>query len=84
MAVFSAAVLRRLIEALFRLDPGLWYVLDLRRRSAVSWMPVALLLALFVFGAVECLIAANIGGAAVLSAVAVTLAAVKMRAVARG
>jgi hypothetical protein len=84
MAVFSAAVLRRLVEALFRIDPGLWYVLDLRRRSAASWMPVALLLALFAFGAVECLIAANIGGAAVLSAVAAALFAVKMRAIAQG
>jgi hypothetical protein len=84
MTVFSAADFRRVIDVLFRIDPGLWYVLDLRRRSAASWLPVALLLALFAFGAVKCLLAANIGGAAVLSAVAVTLLAVKIRAVAYG
>ncbi len=73
-------VLRRLIEVLFRIDPGLWYVLDLRRRSAVSWIPAALLLASFVFGAAACLVAGNIGAATVLSAVALTLFAVKLRA----
>jgi hypothetical protein len=49
----------------------------------MSWIPAALLLAVFAFGAVECLIAGNIGGGAVLSAMALTLFAVKMLAGAR-
>jgi hypothetical protein len=83
MAVFSAAVLRRVIEVLFRIDPRLWYGLDLRRRSVASWIPATLLLAAFVFGAVECLVAGNVAGGAVLSALAMMLLAVKMRAVAQ-
>jgi hypothetical protein len=82
MAVSSMAVLRRLVEVLARTDPGLWYVLDLRRRSALSWIPAALLLAVFAFGAMGCLVAGNIGGGAVLSAMALTLFAVKMLAIA--
>jgi hypothetical protein len=57
-------------------------VLDLRRRSAVSWIPAALLLALSAFGALECLIAGSIGGAAVLSTLFLMFLAVKLRAVA--
>jgi hypothetical protein len=77
-------VLRRVIEVLVRIDPGLWYVLDLRRRSAISWIPAALLLALPAFGAAECLSAGNAAGAAVLSALAVMLLGLKLRAVAHG
>jgi hypothetical protein len=82
MAVSSMAALGRVVDILARLDPGLWYLLDLRRRSAVSWIPAALLLAAFAFGAVQCLLASNIAGGTVLSAVALVLLAVKMRAVA--
>jgi hypothetical protein len=83
MAVLSVAALRRLVEVLLRIDPALWYALDLRRRSAASWIPAALILALFVFGAVECLIAGNVAGGALLSAVALALLAVKIRAIER-
>jgi hypothetical protein len=77
-------VLRRFFEVFARIDPGLWYLLDLRRRSAVSWIPVALLLAVSTFGAVECLLAGNTGGVAVLSTMSVVFLAVKLQAVARG
>ena len=78
------ALLRRLIEVLVRIDPGLWYLLDLRRRSALSWIPAALLLAVFVFGAAGCLVAGNIVGGAIFSAIALALFAVKLRAAAHG
>ena len=74
------AILRNLIEVVVRIDPGLWYLLDLRQRSAASWVPAALLLALFTFGAVECLLAGNTVGAAFLSAIALSLFGVKLRA----
>jgi len=73
-------VLRWVAAVLVRLDPGVWYVIDLRRRSALSWVPVALMLALFAFGAVQCFRAGNSGGGMVLSALASTLLLVKLRA----
>ena len=76
------AVLLRLIEVLVRIDPAVWYALDLRRRSAVSWIPVALLLAFFVFAAGECLVAGKLAEGAFLSAIALTFFAVKLRATA--
>jgi hypothetical protein len=80
------AVLRRLIavlvEVLVRIDPAVWFALDLRRRSAVSWIPVALVLAFFVFAAGECLVAGNLAEGAFLSAIALTFFAVKLRAAA--
>jgi len=78
------AILRNLFEVIVRIDPGLWYLLDLRRRSTASWIPAALLLALLAFGAVECLVAANTAGAAFLSAIALSLFGVKLRAAAHG
>jgi hypothetical protein len=74
------AVLRSFIEVLARIDPGLWYLLDLRSRSAVSWIPATLLLAAFAFGTVECLMAGNVVAGAVLFSIALTLFAVKLRA----
>jgi len=74
------AVLRGLIEVLVRLDPAIWYALDLRRRSAASWIPLALLLAVFVFAAGECLVAGKLAEGAFLSAIALTFFAVKLRA----
>jgi hypothetical protein len=78
--------LRRLIavvvEVLVRIDPAVWFALDLRRRSAVSWIPVALVLAFFVFAAGECLVAGNLAKGAFLSAIAFTFFAVKLRATA--
>jgi hypothetical protein len=76
------AVLRRLIEVLVRLDPAIWFALDLRRRSAVSWIPVALVLACFVFAAGQCLVAGNLAEGAFLSAIALGFFAVKLRATA--
>jgi len=70
--------LRRLIEVLVRIDPGLWYALDLPRRSALSWIPVAILVGLFAFGAAECLLAGNVTGAEVLFAVVVTVFVLKL------
>lgn len=78
------AILHNLIKVIVRIDPGLWYLLDLRRRSAASWIPAALLLALLAVGVVECLVAGNTVGAAFLSAIALSLFAVKLRAVAHG
>jgi hypothetical protein len=72
-------VLRWVAAVLVRIDPGLWYVIDLRRRSALSWVPVALMLALFMFGAVQCFLAGNSGGGMTLSALASTLLLVKLR-----
>jgi hypothetical protein len=77
------AILRSLIEVLVRIDPAVWIALDLRSRSAVSWIPVALLLALFVFAAGECLAADNLGAGAFLAAVALALFAVKLGATAQ-
>jgi hypothetical protein len=74
------AVLRSFVGVLARIDPGLWYLLDLRSRSAVSWVPAAMLLAAFAFGTVECLMAGNVEAAAVLLVIALTLFAVKLRA----
>ena len=75
-------VLRGLIEVLVRIDPAVWFALDLRSRSAVSWIPVALLVVLFVFAAGECLVAGNAAAAAFLSAIALTGFVVKLRATA--
>jgi hypothetical protein len=72
--------LRGLIEVLARADPAIWFALDLRSRSLVSWIPVALLLALFVFAAGGCLVAGNLPAAAFLSAIAFAGLAVKLRA----
>ena len=49
------AVLRWLIEVLVRLDPAIWFALDLRSRSAASWIPVALVVAVCVWGLVVAL-----------------------------
>lgn len=73
-------VLRRVAAVLLRIDPALWYAIDLRRRSALSWVPVALILALFAFGAAQCFLAGNSGGGMTLSALASTLLLVKLRA----
>jgi hypothetical protein len=72
-------VLRLIINVLARTDPGIWYLLDLRRRSMLSWVPVALLLAMLVFATVERLIAGNIAAAAILAALVLTMLAVKLR-----
>ncbi len=72
-------VLRWAAAVLVRIDPGLWYLIDLRRRSALSSLPVALMLALFVFGAVQCFLAGNSGGGMTLSALALTPLLVKLR-----
>jgi hypothetical protein len=74
------AFLRGLIEVLARTDPAIWFALDLRSRSLVSWIPVALLLALFVFAAGGCLVAGNLPAAAFLSAVALAIFFMKLRA----
>ena len=74
------AVLRGLIEVLIRIDPGVWYALDLRRRSAASWIPLALLLAVFLFAAGECLVAGKLAEGAFLAAIALAFFAVKLRA----
>jgi hypothetical protein len=74
------AVLRWVVDVLARIDPGLWYLVDLRRRSALSWVPVALMVALLVFGAVACLLAGNLAGGVILSALALTLFFVKLQA----
>ena len=44
-------ILRRVFDILARTDPGVWHLLDLRRRSVLSWVPVVLLLALLLFAA---------------------------------
>ena len=75
-------VLRSVAAVLVRIDPGLWYAIDLRRRSALSFVPVALMLALFAFGAAQCFLAGNSGGAMTLVALASTLLLVKLRAAA--
>jgi hypothetical protein len=75
-------MLRRLIEVLVRLDPAVWFALDLRRRSAGSWIPVALVAAFFVFAAGQCLVAGNLAEGAFLSAIALAFFAVKLRATA--
>jgi hypothetical protein len=88
MSAFSntvlRTVLRRAIGVLARLDPALWFALDLRSGSAMSWIPAVLLLAVFAFGAADSLVAGNVGVPAVLSVLALMLLAVKMRAVAHG
>jgi hypothetical protein len=73
------AVLHLIANVLARTDPGLWYLLDLRRRSALSWVPVVLLLAVLAFAALECLLAGNVAGAAIFAALASMLFAVKLR-----
>jgi uncharacterized membrane protein YoaK (UPF0700 family) len=78
----SVAILRRLIGFLLRTDPALWYAVDHRSRSAVSWIPVALLLGLFVFAAGACLVAGNFAEAAFLCAIAVMFLAAKLLAIA--
>jgi hypothetical protein len=71
-------VLRLILNVLVRTDPGLWYWLDLRRRSALSWVPVVLLLAMSAFAVVECLIVGNVAGAATFAALALIVAVVKL------
>jgi hypothetical protein len=76
----SVSVFRGFIEVLLRLDPAVWFAVDLRSRSVMSWIPVALLSVLFVFAAGECLVAGNLRAAAFLSAVALAFLIVKLRA----
>jgi hypothetical protein len=75
----AVTVLRLIMNVLVRTDPGLWYLLDLRRRSALSWLPVVLLSAIPAFAVVECLIAGNVAGATIFAALALMVAAVKLR-----
>jgi hypothetical protein len=77
----SVAVLHRVIGFLLRTDPALWYALDHRSPSAVSWIPVALLSALFVFAASACLVAGKFAEGAFLCAIAVMFAAAKLLAI---
>jgi hypothetical protein len=70
---------RLIINVLARTDPGIWYLLDLRRRSMLSWVPAALLMVIWVFTTIECLIAGNIAAAAALAVLALTMFAVKLR-----
>jgi hypothetical protein len=72
-------VLRLIVNVLARTDPGLWYLLDLRRQSALSWVPVVLLLVVFALAAFECLLAGNVPGAAIFAALASVLFAAKLR-----
>jgi hypothetical protein len=64
------AVLRLIIGVLARTDPGLWYLLDLRRRSVLSWAPVVLFLAILAFTEAESLIAGNVAAAAIFALLA--------------
>lgn len=73
------AVLRLIIGLLARIDPGLWYLLDLRRRSALSWVPVVLLLAMLAFAMAVCLVAGNVAATAIFALLAFMLFAVKRR-----
>jgi hypothetical protein len=73
------AVLRLIVNVLARTDPGLWYLLDRRRQSPLSWLSVVLFLAVFVFAAFECLLAGNVPGAAIFAALAFVLFAIKLR-----
>ena len=79
MTRVAVTVLRLIMNVLIRTDPGLWYLLDLRRRAALSWLPVVLLLAMSAFAVVECLIAGNVAAAAIFAALALMVAAVKLR-----
>ncbi len=72
-------VLRWLVALTARIDPGLWYLVDLRRRSPLSWVPVVSMVALLVFGAAECLLAGNSAGGLILSALALALLVGKLR-----
>jgi len=72
------AVLRLIIGLLARTDPGLWYLLDRRCRSALSWVPVVLLLAMLAFAVAECL-AGNVAATAIFGLLALMLFAVKRR-----
>lgn len=74
------AVLRLIVDIIARADPGLWYLVDLRRRFRLSWVPVIFLVVLLVFAAVECLIVGNTGGGLMLSALGFGLLIVKLRA----
>ena len=75
----AVTVLRLIMNVLVRTDPGLWYLLDLRRRSALSWLPVLLFSAMSAFAVAECLIAGNGAGAAIFAALALMVLAVKLR-----
>jgi hypothetical protein len=72
-------VLRLNIHVVARTDPGLWYLLDLRRQSPLSWVPVVLLRAILAFAVVECLIAGNVMAGAIFTALAFRVFAVKLR-----
>lgn len=74
------AILRLIVNVLARTDPGLWYLLDLRRRSALSWAPVALLLAMLALAVVECLVVGNLTATVIFTVLAVLLFAIKRRA----
>jgi hypothetical protein len=74
------AFLRGLIGVLLRLDPAVWIAVDLRSRSAVSWIPVALVSVLFVFAAEQCLAVGNVAAAVFLSVIALALLVAKLRA----
>ena len=72
-------VLRLIVHVLARTDPGLWYLLDLRRQSALSWVPAVLLAAMLAFAVVACLVAGNVSAAAIFAAPAFLVLVVKLR-----
>jgi hypothetical protein len=68
---------RLLIKVLVRIDPSLWYLLDLRRPSGLSWVPAILLMALLIIATVACIAADNIVAAMVFATLALALLIVK-------
>jgi hypothetical protein len=72
-------VLRLIIGVLAQTDPGFGPLLDLRRQSALSWIPAILLVAMLAFAVAECLITGNVAAAAIFAVPAFMLFAVKRR-----
>jgi hypothetical protein len=72
-------VLRLIIGVLAQTDPGFGPLLDLRRQSALSWIPAILLVAMLAFAAADCLVTGNVAAAAIFAVPAFMLFAVKRR-----
>jgi hypothetical protein len=72
-------VLRLIIGVLAQTDPGFGPLLDLRRQSALSWIPAILLVAMLAFAAADCLGTGNVAAAAIFAVPAFMLFAVKRR-----
>jgi hypothetical protein len=78
-----ARILAAAVAVLARIDVGLWYLLDFRRKSVSSWLPCVLIAVPLSMTAGACLTVHNGTAAAICVTLAVALILAKAAATAR-